>query len=319
MKYHIFITKKEILTGILFVVGLLFLFHGIHSAYKGNHALNLNMLEEHELKDGTCVSGNIDTYIVKYFPENNMFLGVGQSYLTLFGQSYDFYTVPIGQKSYICILANSKSLKEQLEGFKEGHGENVYFEGEAVKPFTEINWAWYDSIEGFRTEDLIDTFVLKETNFKRSKDIIYIGVLFIAVAVLRFLSAGGIKSFVMEETEDEKPVYNSYAKIYNSNYELQAKQMQLTTLERRLHSIKRNAIICVPLLLAGFYIIYRVSLLLGILFIVSSIKGIWKYFINSANPRAISLAKKVNHESLSIEIEEYKNNMEKLEGTERES
>lgn len=204
MKYHVFITKREILTGILFIAGLLLFFRGIHSAYRCNHALDLNTLEERELREGVCVSGNIDTYIVKHFPENNKFLGVGQSHLTLSGQSYDFYTVPVGKKSYICILANSKSLKEQLEGFKEGHGENVYFEGEAVKPFTELNWAWYDSIEGFRTEDLIDTFVLKEANFKRSKDIIYIGVLFIAVAVLRFLSAGGIKSFVMEETTERE-------------------------------------------------------------------------------------------------------------------
>ncbi len=203
MKYHVFITKKEILTGILFVVGLLLLLRGIHSAYKCNHALNLNTLEEHELKEGACVNGNIDTYIVKHFPENNKFLGVGQSHLTLFGQSYDFYTIPVGKKSYICIVVNSKSLKEQLEAFEAGHGENVYFEGEVIKPLTEINWQWYDSIEGFRIEDLIGSFVIKETNFGRNKDIIYIGVLLLAVAVLRFLSAGGIKSFVMEEAEDD--------------------------------------------------------------------------------------------------------------------
>lgn len=44
MKYHVFITKKEILTGILFIAGLLFLFHGVHSAYKCNQALDLNDL-----------------------------------------------------------------------------------------------------------------------------------------------------------------------------------------------------------------------------------------------------------------------------------
>lgn len=202
MKYHIFITKKEILTGLLFIVGLLLFFYGIHVAYKSNHALNLNTLEARELKEGACVSGEIDTYIVKYFPENNKFLGVGQSHLTLFGQSYDFYTIPVGEKSYICILANSKSLKEQLEAFEEGHGEEVQFEGKVIKPFTELNWRWYDSIEDFRTEDLIGSFVIKETNFQRNKDIIYIGVLLLAVAILRFLSAGGMKNIVIEETED---------------------------------------------------------------------------------------------------------------------
>lgn len=99
-------------------------------------------------------------------------------------------------------MANSKSLKEQLAAFDAGHGENVYFEGEVIKPLTEINWQWYDSIEGFHTEDLIGSFVIKETNFRRNKDIIYIGVLLLAVAILRFLSAGGMKKFVIKETED---------------------------------------------------------------------------------------------------------------------
>lgn len=199
MKYHVFISKKEILTGILFIVGVLLFFHGIHSAYQCNQALNLNTLEAHELKEGIYVSGNIDTYIVKYFPENKKYLGVGQSYLNLLGKSYDFYTIPVGEKSYICIMASSQSLKEQLEAFEGGHGEAVYFEGEVSKPLIEINWAWYASIEGFRTEDLIGSFVIKETDFERNKDIIYIGVLFIAVAVLRFFSAGGMKSFMMED------------------------------------------------------------------------------------------------------------------------
>lgn len=171
----------------------------IHSAYQCNQALNLNTLEAHELKEGIYVSGNIDTYIVKYFPENKKYHGVGQSYLNLLGKSYDFYTIPVGKKSYICIMASSQSLKEQLEAFEGGHGEAVYFEGEVIKPLIEINWAWYASIEGFRTEDLIGSFVIKETDFERNKDIIYIGVLFIAVAVLRFFSAGGMKSFMMED------------------------------------------------------------------------------------------------------------------------
>lgn len=97
MKYHIFISKKELLTGIFFIVGFLFFLNGIHSTYKCNHALNLKELETHELKEGVCVSGNIDSYIGKHLSGNNKFFGVGQSHLTLFGQSYDFYTIPVGK------------------------------------------------------------------------------------------------------------------------------------------------------------------------------------------------------------------------------
>lgn len=319
MKYHVSITKREILTGILFLVGLFLFFHGIHLAYKCHHALDLNTLEERELKEGVCVSGVIDTYLVKYFPENNKYHGMSQGYLTLLGKSYDFYTIPVGKKTYICIMAHSKALIDQLKAFEAGHGEAIHFEGEVIKPPIELNWIWYESIEGFHTEDLIGSFVLKETNFKRSKDFIYIGVLFIAMAVLRFFSAGGIKNFVMIETEDKKPVYHDYAKVYSSDYELQAEQMQLRTLERRLHSVKKKAILCMPLLFAGIYILYRVSLLFGILFIVISIKGIWNGFINSANPMAKALVRKCTLKSLTLEMEEHKKEIEKLEETERES
>ena len=90
MKYHIFISKKELLTGVFFIVGFLFFLNGIHSTYKCNHALNLKELEAHELKEGGGVRGNIDSYIGKHLSGNNKFFGVGQSHLTLFGQSYDF-------------------------------------------------------------------------------------------------------------------------------------------------------------------------------------------------------------------------------------
>ncbi len=317
MKYHVFISKREILMSIIFIVGLIILFNGLHSTYKYNHALNLNTLKEHDLKEGAYVIGSIDTYVGKNLYGNNQFSGVSISLITISGKVYDFYTIPVGQKSYICIMANGESLLGQLEAFENGHGENIYFEGEVIEPPIDLNLDWYSQIDGFRTEDLINSFVLKETNFGKNKYIIYTGVLLLCMAALLFFSAGGIKNFVMEETEDAKPVYNNYAKIYNRNYELQAEQMQLEILERRLHSIKRNAILCLVLLLAGIYIVYSAYLLavkaFGILLILISVKGIWNYFINSANTMAMSLVKKFTLKSLSIQIEEHKKNIEKLE------
>lgn len=316
MKYHVFITKREILTSIIFIVGLIILFNGIHSTYKYNHALNLNTLEEYELKEGAYVIGNIDTYVGKKLYGSNNFSGVSITSV-IYGKAYNFYTIPVGQKSYICIMVYSKSLLEQLEAFENGHGENIYFEGEVIEPLTDLNLNWYTQIEGFRTEDLINSFVIRETNFGRNKHIIYTGALLLVMAALLFFSAGGIKNLVMKETEDVKPVYNNYTKIYNRDYGLQAEQRQLETLERRLHSIKRNAILCLVPLLLGIYIVYSAYLLevkvFGILLILISIKGIWNYFINSANTMAMSLVKKFTLKSLSIQIEEHKKNIEKLE------
>ncbi len=74
----------------------------------------LNTVQEYELKEGAYVTGNIDSYIGQYMYGSNKFSGMSQGYLNVFGKSYDFYTVPVGKESYICIMAYSKSLTSQL-------------------------------------------------------------------------------------------------------------------------------------------------------------------------------------------------------------
>lgn len=319
MKYRVFVTKKEILTAILFIVGMIFLGKGLHAAYQYHNALDLNTVQEYELKEGAYVTGNIDTYIGQYMYGSNKFSGMSQGYLNVFGKSYDFYTVPVGKESYICIMAHSKSLTGQLEAFQDGHGESILFEGKIIEPPININLAWHESMDGFRMESLITSFVIIEKDFGKIKDTVYIGILLLVVAAIRFFGAGGIKNVVIEETEDEKPVYRKAVhqydekQRYGEDYELKAEQMQLDTLERRLHALKKSAILCLPLLLAGAYILYRVSLLFGILLFVISVKSFWRYFINSENTAAKTLAKKCNLDSLSVQIEERKEKIKMLE------
>lgn len=323
MKYRIFITKKEILTAIIFIVGLILFGKGLHAAYQCHHALDLNTMQEYEIKEGAYVTGNIDTYIGKHVYGNNKFFGLSQSYLNLLGKSYDFYTIPVGKKSYICIMAYSKSLLKQLEAFEEGHGEAILFEGKIIESPIDINLAWHASIDGFRMESLITSFVIVEKDFGKNKDTIYIGIFLLVVAAIRFFGAGGLKNVVLEDPEDERPVtqksgyryegkQQNTKQRYDSDYELQAEQMRLDTLERRFHELKRSALLCIALLPAGCYILYRFSLLFGILLIVISIKSIWRYFINSANTAAKFLVRKCNLKSLSVQIEECEENIEKL-------
>ena len=316
MKYHISITKREIITAFFLIIGSIFLFKGIHSYYKMNHALSLDTLDEHLLKEGTYVTGDIDAYIGQKVYGSNRFSGVSQTLIT-FGKTYDFYTIPVGQNSYITIMAYG-DLPDQLETFENGHGDNIYFEGIIVEPPINLNLKWYTDVDGFDTEKLIESFVIKEADFDRNKNLIYGGVILLAIAVLLLFSSGGIKSFVMEEVDTAKPVYNSYAKnVYSKDYELQAEKKQLETLERRLKSAKRSAVLCLVLLLTGIYIVYSAYLLEGKLFgvflLIISVRGIWKYFINSDNTLAKSLAKRFTLKSLSVQIEEHKNNIKRLE------
>ena len=164
-----------------------------------NHALILDNLEEHELKNGACVTGDIDTYIGQIMYGSGKFSGVSQSLITS-GKTYNFYTIPVGHNSYICIMAYSKSLLSQLEAFENGYGKKVSFEGIIVEPPTDLNDNWYRNVEGFDTENLIRSFVIKETDFDRNKNFVYGGVSLLAIAALLFFSAGGLKSFIMKET-----------------------------------------------------------------------------------------------------------------------
>ena len=316
MKYHVSISKREIFTAILLVIGLVLLFRGIHSSYKIHHALSLEDLNEQTLKNRDYVAGTIDNYIGQIMYGSNRFDGVSQTLITS-GRAYNFYTIPTGQNSYICIMAYGESILSQLKAFENGHGEAVYFEGIIIEPPTDLNYNWYANVEGFNTEDLIDSFVIKETNFDGNKYVIYIGALLLVTAALMFFSAGGIKNFVMEETENTKSVYNNYAKIYNRDNELQAEKMQLETLEQRLNSAKRTAVLCSILLLIGIYIICSAYLLegklFGVLLVLIAVRGIWNYFINSDSALAKSLVRRFSLKSISIQIEEHKQNIEKLQ------
>lgn len=316
MKYHVSITKREIFTAILLMIGLVLLFRGIHSYYKIHHALNLEDLNEQTLKDGDYVVGNIDTYIGQILYGSNRFDGVSKILISS-GKAYNFYTLPTGQNSYICIMAYGESLLSQLRAFENGHGDAVYFEGIIVEPPIELNYNWYANVEGFKTEDLIDSFVIKEAHFDGNKYVIYIGILLLVTATLLFFSAGGFKNFVMEDVENTGSVYKNYSKIYNRDNELLAEKMQLEALERRLNSAKRSAVLCLILLLIGIYIVYSAYLLegklFGILLLLIAVRGIWNYFINSANTLAKSLVKRFTLKSISIQIEEHRQNIEKLQ------
>ena len=311
MKYHVSITKREIFTAIILILGFILLFRGIHSAYRYNHALNLETLNERGLKEGTYVTGNINSYIGQIMYGSNKFNGVSMGWVTL-GKTYEFYTIPIEGGSYIALMISDASVIEKLNAFDNGYGEGVYFEGIIIEPPTELNYPWYEHVEDFNMENLIDSVVIQEANLK-GKNTTYLGFLLIVIASLIFVSSGGIKNVVMEEAENTKSVYNNYAKLYNRDNELQAEQMQLEALEKRLLSMKRTCILCPFILALGIYMIYQFHLLIGIMLIVTSISNAWNYFINSANTLAKSLVRRFTLKSISIQIEEHRQNIEKLQ------
>ena len=311
MKYHLSITKREILTVIIFIMGLIFLCKGINSYFKYEHALTLENLEEGKLKKGRYVTGNIDSYIGQIMYGSGKFYGRSQGYIT-FGKTYEWYTIPVAHNSYIELMISDESVKESLDAFENGHGEGVYFEGVIVEPPIEPNYAWYSKVENFNTDDLITSYVVKEANLKR-KNTAYIGFLLLVLSALLFFDSGGLKDIVSEEVEYTRPVSNVYAKVYSRDNQLLAEKKQLEMLENRLLSMKRTMLLSPLILILGVYMLYQYHFIIGPLMIFISIRNAWRYFINSANKTAKSMAERFSVKSLSAQVEEHRDNIEKLE------
>ena len=319
MKTQISISRKLIITLVIFIIGFVLLFNGIYSYYKYNHALLLETMSESECKKGAYVVGNIDSYVVYRVKENNKTLGSDTTLITFF-KAYEFYTIPIAQDSYVRIMVSDDSIISRLKNFTDGKGENIYFMGEIIDSPVEFPYNWYASIEDFNPEDVIKPYVIKEIKFENKKDIMHIGFLLMAFSVLLFFSDGGVKSVISKDTDgldNTEKKDNYYAGHYDKSNQLLIEIRQLEVYEKRLSELKKKCLIAFLTLVIGIYIIVGFSLLeikiIGILFIIFSLKSIWNYFINSNNTLAAYLVKLCRLESLSVKIEECNYNIEVLQ------
>ncbi|MBD5445449.1 MAG: hypothetical protein HDR29_07865 [Lachnospiraceae bacterium] len=319
MRTNISISKRIVINIIIFVIGLVLLLGGVKSYYKYKHAIPIKDLNEWDCKEGRYVIGNIDEYVVKKMAGTDKYAEISSTLLTLTGKAYDFYTIPIAQNSYIRIMISDNSILDKLKNFTVGKGEGVYFEGEIINSPIEISLKWYDGIEGFNTENLVKSYVIKEINIKSKKDLTYIGFLLVIFSVLLFYSSGGINSVITKENDTDgiKPKNNNYANSYNKSNELLLEKNKLQLFEKRLSGLKKECFVGFIILMLGVYIVIRFHffeiILIGILLIIYSVKCIWRYFINSGSELALWLVKKFGLESVSVKIEECRINVWEIE------
>ena len=319
MRTNISISKRIVFNIIIFVIGLVLLLGGVKSYYKYKHAIPIKNLNEWNCKEGKYVTGNIDEYVVRKMEGTGKFAGSGHTLLTLTGKAYEFYTIPIAENSYIQIMISDNSILDKLKNYTEGKGEGVNFEGEIITPPIEISLEWYNGIEGFNTENLVKSYVIKEINIKNKKDLTYIGFLLVIFSVLLFYSNGGINSVITKENDIDslKPKNNNYANSYNKSNELLLEKNKLQLFEKRLSELKKKCLVSFILLGLGIYIVvvfhFLEIKLIGILLIIYSVKCIWRYFINSGSEPALWIVRKFGLESVSVKIEECRINVWEIE------
>lgn len=317
MRTQISITKRNIFTLILFLLGLYCLYRGIYSDYKYKHAIPLETLQEQSCKEGAYVVGYIDSYLGMKIYGSNRFSGVSQTFLSL-AESWDFYTIPVSENTYIEVMLSDKATKNALDDFTEGKGEGVYFEGEIIKPVTGANLNWYASLEDFDMDTLIQSFVIREATLEKKKDIAYLGIILLMVSLLLFIAAGGINSILIKEPIEDIPDRTAYefAKSYNKQNELIVEINRLETLENRLASFRKSCLFGFPILGLGVYILNQAYLLeakfIGLLLILSAVRNIWRYFINSTNALSVFLAEKCNLNTLALQMRQCEKNIDLL-------
>lgn len=209
MKYNVSVTKRIILTAVIFIVGVIFLTVGLSSYYKYYHALNLETLDEQMLKEGKYITGNIDTYIGGIMYRTSQYYDISQTHLTTW-KTYDYYTVPIEDNSYITLLISDESVKEQLDAFENGHGEKVHFEGIIIEPSSELNYELSENVGDFNPENLVNSFVIKEANLINRNAIVW-GIILLLLAIFLFFASGGSNSVV--EVETDRTDYSLYVNL----------------------------------------------------------------------------------------------------------
>ena len=192
------------------------------------------------------------------------------------GTEYNFYTIPIANSKYIRVMVKDKSIIESLEKFVKGRGKGVYFEGEVVEATSPLEYAWYSDIAEFQgkvlEENIQSQYVIKEISFSEKKKKLYIGAVFLIVAMGGFKISCCTESFIVREKSENKKVILDPMARYNRKNELEVEKRKLENLQQRLEKLKKGCIYRALLIVCGMCIVMLFYLwevkIIGIIIII---------------------------------------------------
>lgn len=230
MRTRIQINKELVFFIVLLILGCYCFFYGLNTLQKEKNAIQMSDLCHEECISGQFVVGQINSYIGKNIINlgNGSYSGVCQIFFTG-GREYNFYTIPIDDNLYIRVMISDKNTIENLEGFSQGNGNDVYFEGQIIESPIELNYQWYNGIKGFESKNnIISNYVIKEINMKEKVKMLYIGILFLIISFLQFVFMGGFSNVIFTENIIVKTPNLDIIKSYNKINELMIEKTYLT-------------------------------------------------------------------------------------------
>ena len=308
MKVSYEIPKSTVVATLLFVVGAFLLAGGFGIFYRCRHASALTELGREGCREGSYVSGEIDACLTKKVPFAAFDKYSGESGVFMTGgKSYRFYTVPVADGGYIQIMIWKKETVEAVGELIEGERETVPFVGViAEQPQTSI-LGWYEDIPGFRTDALIQEYVLREIDRTGAKNRMIIGGIVLFLAVLLYWQSGGVGKRVLEPERFDK-IERYYAGSYNKENELELERKRMRRYLGQKKSLKRWCIAGVVCLILGIWLTvtshYFEGKLAGVLLVLFALKKIKEWLIHSGLTISVKLAGLFEKRTLQDDIED---------------
>lgn len=295
--------------------------------------------EMQEISVGDYVSFYIDEYFYKeIYVEDNI--------------EYEIYTIleerdtESNANFYMQVMVKNEETKQKLNNIGDGR---VYFHGVVLDDTNgdfEFGKEWGTFVPEGMDEyqnTLCSNWVIMETEIPSKGYGIYVGIALMIVSVILYQLFGGIKACVPDVTiEDDKYIEyeNKFSqKIYNIHNDLSCEKDNLKRLMLEQNESKKidniiTAVFIIGLILLcwgnvteflhsivqgsildrSILMVMLVGLkILGLIFVVISVRGVWSRFINSSHKLAVYIAVKKRKRSIYVEIVKCKKNILQLE------
>lgn len=315
MNFHF--SKGYIVSLLFFLAGSYFVFVGMYAYFQKRAAIPLEELSPQNCEAGAYVYGDIGAYVVESFdiPGGKGYTGLDNTVLSFWGEDMDRYTIPIAADHYIRFLAVSKDTREALSSFTYLQQHPCYVEGQVVRTDSELNDVFYRQCEAFKDTDyhdvIIQELVIQERSFDRQIGKWKTGIPFLMLSLMLFVFSGGRKELVQVQTiiENEEETSKKIRYSHRTRFELEEERRRVSMLYGKLAQLKKGCLYRLPLLLAGALLTfgshpYWDLKLLGIIFLVSSLRALLRYFLNSNTGPALHIAKILHRDSVWLNIME---------------
>lgn len=223
---EVVLVSKTMISGIfLIVVGLLLLAYSISKNGIINNATILSTMTREDLKEGTYVTGTIDTLMVKYNYQAANFSAINQTEVNMLSET-EAFTIPFGENNFIRVRISDIGNQYIMKGYRDKADKAnvktyslvtstpVEFFG-IVKKSESLNLDWYNQDkELLDVEDVIFDMELVEVKKPDPLNYQYVGAALILVGVLLLISR---KSRISKVEIPKESYRDTYAKMQEEN------------------------------------------------------------------------------------------------------